>query len=199
MTMRPNCRVVIACAICVAIVIGCGVSMAYAGGAADDPLQLDRWRNALWSIGLFIGLLVILGKYFWKPVQRAIVAREQALADIVTETERRKAESEELLDQYRDRLNAAEQDVARMLERSQQEAEATRDEIIKLAKKQAAVAITEAERQIDSAKRDALNEIYKKTADLATRVASKIVRKEITAADHQRLVDEGLKRLKDDS
>ncbi len=197
MTMRPNCRLTIACAICVAILIGCGVSTAWASDG--DPLQLGSWRNAIWAIGLFVGLLWILGRYFWKPVQRAIQAREQALADIVTETERRKTESEELLEQYRERLNAAEQDVARMLERSQQEAEATRDEIIKLARKQAAVAITEAERQIHSAKREALNEIYKNTADLATRVAGKIVRKEISAADHQRLVDEGLKRLKDDS
>ncbi|NLF29507.1 MAG: F0F1 ATP synthase subunit B [Planctomycetes bacterium] len=186
----------------VAAVMVMGLCAAAAWAAPEEQRSLtqrDRIWNAVVATVTFLVLVVILGRFAWKPVLRAMQAREQALADIVAETQRRKSESEELLAEYKARLTAAEEDVAAMIERSREQAEATREEIVAHAKKQAAAAIAEAQRQIDQAKREALNEIYRNTANLATDVASKIVRKEITPADHDRLVDESLKRLGEES
>lgn len=171
-----------------------------AWGREDSSIiQKNRWPSALVAAATFLVLVIILGRFAWKPVLRAMQAREQALADIVAETQRRKAESEAMLAEYKGRLAAAEEDVAAMIERSREQAEATREEIVAHAKKQAAAAIAEAQRQIAEAKREALNEIYRNTADLATDVASKIIRKEITPTDQDRLVDESLERLSDES
>ncbi len=199
MNVRPKRRRDRRAAVLVAAGVLGGVSVALAWGQGGRTVfQPDRLWNAMIATVTFVVLLLILGRLAWKPVLRAMQAREQALADIVAETQRRKAESEELLGEYKARLAAAEEDVAAMIEHSREQAEATREEIVAHAKKQAAAAIAEAQRQIDQAKREALNEIYRNTADLATDVASKIVRKEITPADHDRLVDESLKRLRDE-
>jgi F-type H+-transporting ATPase subunit b len=180
----------------VVVVMAMCVTTAWAGDGG--PIQGDRWWNAVVAVILFVVLLVILGRYAWKPVLRAMQAREQALADIVSETERRKTEGEEMLAEYRARLQAAEDDVATMLQRAQDEAEKTRQDIVQHAKKQAAASIAEAERQILAAKQEAIKEIYRNTADLATDMAGKIVRKEITPADQDRLIEESLGRLGED-
>lgn len=194
MKSRPGQRVIAPGVLVGMLVVG-GFCADAAWAAGKSPIDVGGWRNALWAVGIFIFLLVILGRYAWKPVLRAMQAREQALTDIVAETERRKTEGEEILALYRQRLEAAEQDVAAMLQRAQEQAEVTRGEIVEHAKKQAAASIAEAERQIALAKQEALKEIYRNTADLATTVAAKIVRKEISPADHDRLVDESIKRL----
>ncbi|MFW6154625.1 MAG: F0F1 ATP synthase subunit B [Planctomycetota bacterium] len=201
MNVRPNRRRSDGRAAVLVVVTAVGGLAVTSAWAQDDPsiAQPDRWRNALIAAATFVVLLFVLGRLAWKPVLRAMQAREQALADIVAETQRRKAESDEMLAEYKARLAAAEEDVAAMIERSREQAEVTREEIVAHAKKQAAAAITEAQRQIAEAKREALNEIYRNTADLATDVAGKIVRKEITSTDQDRLVDESLKRLRDES
>jgi len=198
MVARPGDSSLAPAVVVLALVLVLSVCADAAWAEGTGPIQPNRWRNLLWAVGVFIVLLIILGRYAWKPILRAMQAREQALADIVAETERRKTESEEMLAEYRDRLNAAEHDVAAMLERAQAEAEQTRQQIVQHAKKQAAAAIAEAQRQIAAAKQEALREIYRNTADLATNMAGKIVRKEIAPEDHDRLVDESLKRLGED-
>jgi F0F1-type ATP synthase membrane subunit b/b' len=51
-------------------------------------------------------------------------------------------------------------------------------------------------KDIEGAKRAALNEIYADAATLATHVASKILGREVSSGDQQRLVEESLRELK---
>ena len=53
----------------------------------------------------------------------------------------------------------------------------------------------QARRDIETASKAALAEVYDQAAVLATSVAGKILQREISAADQQRLVDESLAEL----
>jgi F-type H+-transporting ATPase subunit b len=64
--------------------------------------------------------------------------------------------------------------------RAQQEAEETKERAI---------------RDIDAARDQALSEIYQQTADLATRVAEKILRRNLNADDQRDLVNQSLQEL----
>jgi len=159
-------------------------------------LQADRWSNALWAVGLFLVLLLILRRLAWKPVLRAIQEREQSIADTVADARRRQAESEQLLSEYRARLDTAQHDAAQIVARSAKEAEATREQVLTEAKAAAVAVTADATRQIEQAKRESLAEIYRTTAELATDVAGRIVKREIQPADHERLVRESIEKLK---
>jgi F-type H+-transporting ATPase subunit b len=67
-----------------------------------------------------------------------------------------------------------------MRTQAQSEAEETRERAIK---------------DIEAARAQALSEIYEQTADLATKVAEKILRRSINANDQRDLVNESLKEL----
>jgi F0F1-type ATP synthase membrane subunit b/b' len=49
-----------------------------------------------------------------------------------------------------------------------------------------------ATREIEAAKNAALSEVYAATADLATTVAEKILRRQLNAGDYRDLVDQGV-------
>ncbi|NQU76657.1 MAG: F0F1 ATP synthase subunit B [Planctomycetes bacterium] len=164
---------------------------------ADHSLiQPQRWRNAIWAVGLFVVLLVILGRFAWKPVLRAIQAREQAIADNIADAERRQAESAELLAEYRSQLETAGQEAHKLMAQAAARSEADRNEIIAQANSTAQATLAEVREEIDQAKRESLDEIYRITADLATSVAGQIIRKEISPEDHRRLVEESVSELK---
>lgn len=164
-------------------------------GQGDSILQPQRWRNAVWALGLFVVLLVVLGRLAWKPVLRAIQIREQEIAETITDAERQRTESEELLAEYRARLAAAQGEAAKLIERSRHRAETDRQEILDRAREAADVATAEACEQIERAKRDSQEEICRTSAELATDVAEKIIAREICPEDHRRLVEQSLKQL----
>lgn len=170
---------------------------ALAEEAPGNPTQVDRYINAAWALGVFFVLLAILGRYAWKPVMKALRDREQAIADIVGDAERRGQESEKLLSDYRARLEAVHSEASKMLELARTQAAAAREDILKQAKEAASATVTRAQREIEIAKRDALQQIYQTTAELATAVAGKILHRELKPDDHRRLVTESLEKLKE--
>jgi len=160
-------------------------------------IQPDRWYNALWAIGLFGVMLAVLGRWGWKPMLRAIQERERMIAETIADAEKMRAQSDDLLDQYQAQLDAAAGEIARMSEESRAQAEAARQRIMAEAQEAAAGATARAREEIERAKRDSLDEIYRTTASLATEVAEKILGREIRPEDHQRLMEEGLRKLRD--
>lgn len=167
-------------------------------GGGGSVTQLDRWRNALWAWGLFAVLLGILGRFAWKPVIKVIEEREQAIADNIAEAQKRRAESEETLAEYKAQLAEAESEIAAMIERSRKQAEDHRNEVLQKAQHEAAETVAAARDQIEHAKREALNQIYRTTASLASDLASKIVRREIRPQDHEDLVRQSIEKLRDE-
>ena len=49
-----------------------------------------------------------------------------------------------------------------------------------------------AKRNIEAAKRAAIADLYRESAQLAVKIAEKILEREVNAADHSRLIDETL-------
>ena len=50
-------------------------------------------------------------------------------------------------------------------------------------------------REIEMARDQALQELWKQAADLATMISAKAIRRQLSAEDHRRLVDEALTEL----
>ena len=180
----------------VATVLAAGAAVAAAAeGGEESVTQTERWYNAAWAIGLFGLLLLVLGRFAWKPIIKTLQDREQVISAIVSEAERRLKESQELLAEYQARLASAQAEAKEALNKAKTESLALREDILKKARDDAAGAVGQAQRNIEQAKRQALNEIYQTTAELATSVAAKIIHKELNPEDHRRLVQESLDRL----
>jgi len=171
-----------------------------APAVAAESVGIEQYAGTIGqsvaAILVFLVLLVVLGRWAWKPLIRQLQLREKQIADTIAGAEKREKEAMELLEQYRQRLAKAEADAQKVLEESRKQAVAAREQILEHARLEARESTAKAVEEIDSAKRDALGELYDLTAELATDVAARIIKRNLRPEDQRRLVEESLQDLR---
>jgi len=150
---------------------------------------------AIWTLILFLCLLLVLGKFAWKPLMKALEEREAHLEHVLLDSERARNEAEALVAQHRRELAQAADQVRSLMDQARKEAQASADSILRKAQAEAEAARERAEREIANARDQALMEIWSKTADLAVSVAGRVLTKELNESDHRRLVEVALGEL----
>jgi len=150
---------------------------------------------AIWTVIVFGLLLVILGRFAWRPVIRAMHEREAHLEQVLRDSERARNEAEAIVASHRKQLAGAADEVRALIEQARKEAQVSADSIVKKAQAEAESARERAEREISNARDQALMEIWSKTADLAVSVAGRVLEKELGDSDHRRLVEAALNEL----
>src|SRR5437868_10748275 len=162
----------------------------------DNPLVQPDPGLFIWTILTFLVLLGLLAKFAWKPLLEALDTRQNAIRKSLDDAQQARQELE--------RLNA---ESAQMIARSRQEADAIitqsradgdrlREEIRQKARAEADLIVKNAERQIQLETSRALQQIRHEAADLSVAIASKLIQRNLSKEDNQRLIDEALSQLK---
>jgi len=147
------------------------------------------------TIVIFVILVAVLGKYAWGPILAGLRAREEKIRKDIAEAEATRARAEATLREYNQQLASAEQKVREMLNKAAIDAENIANQIRAHAQRDAEEMKERALKDIEAAREQALSEIYAQTADLATRVAEKILRRNLNADDQRDLVNQSLQEL----
>ena len=163
---------------------------------AHEPDILEPQPSlAIWTVVVFLGLLFVLGKFAWKPLLHSLHQREEHLEHVLLETERARNEGEQLLLEHRRRLAAAEEQVKALIDDARKNAQIAADDIVKKAQSEAEQSKSRAERDIATARDQALSEIWSKTANLSVSVAGRVLGKQLSDDDHRRLIDSAIAEL----
>jgi len=152
-------------------------------------------QPAIWTIVIFVILLVALIPTAWKNVLVGLKSREQRIRSDIAEAEAARTKAEATLREYNGQLAAAENRVREMLAKAQTDGEKLATNIRMQAQKEAEEAKDRANRDIEASKNAALVEIRRETAELATSIASKILRRNLNPDDQRDLVRESLVQL----
>jgi F-type H+-transporting ATPase subunit b len=159
-----------------------------------NPLELKPTLS-IFTLVVFVCLLLVLGRFAWKPLLAALHSREAHLEHVLLETERARNESESLMADHRKLIARASDEVRGILDKARQEAQASADSIVKQAQNEADQARQRAQREIASARDQALAEIWQKTAEMAVSVAGRVLSKQLSTDDHRRLLDAAIQEL----
>jgi F-type H+-transporting ATPase subunit b len=170
------------------------------GAAIDNrlvpiPPSKDTLISALWVIIIFVAMLAILYPTAWKNVLAGLKKREQRIRTDIAEAEAARAKADATLKEYNAQLAAAEDRIRDMLSQATADGEKLATSIRMKAQQEAEEIKERANKDIEAARDNALREIYEKTADLATSVAEKIIRRNLNASDQQDLVRQSLEQL----
>lgn len=175
---------------------GHGEAGAHAEGAHAEPNILEpQPRLAIWTLVVFVCLLLVLGQFAWKPLITALNNREDHLEQVLLDSEKARNESERLLEEHRRQLAQARDEVAALIAEGRRDATVTAEGIIKKAQQEAEAAEARAKREIETALDSALVEIFDKTADLAVSVAGKVLNTHLGPDEHKRMVELAIKEL----
>jgi len=145
-----------------------------------------------WQTLLFVGLLLLLAKYAWKPILSAVEERENTIKDSLEAAEKAKADMEAVQADNKRILKEARAERDALLA----EAKKTSTQIVNDAKEAAqaeadkiAVAAQEA---IQQEKNAAINDIKAQVAELSVDIAQKVLQGELSDQKKQEQLVEKL-------
>ena len=165
-------------------------------GSEQPTLFTGDLGNIIWSLITFVAVLVVLGKFAWGPILRALQKREDFIRDSLEQAKQDREQAEARLAEYTEKLNAARTEGTAIVQEARRDAEEVKRRIEEDAKAEGARMIERAKREIGLATDTAIKELYSLTAQLSTDVASRIIRKELNAKEHERLISESIEELR---
>jgi F-type H+-transporting ATPase subunit b len=152
-------------------------------------------QPAVWTLIIFVIMLAILYPTAWKNVLAGLKAREQRIRKDIADAEAARGKAEATLREYNQQLATAEGRVREMLNKATADAERLATSIRMQAQQESEEIKERATKDIEAAKNQAIREIYAQASDIATTVASKIIKRNLNAADQESLVRESLDQL----
>jgi F-type H+-transporting ATPase subunit b len=154
------------------------------------------------NVGLMVWTLILFGIAMWflaktvfPRIADALDKRQKAIEESIDTAERTRVDAQQLLDEYRQRLQEARQQADEIVSRarrtaetheaqSQEEARAARDQLME-----------QTRRDIEAETRRAIQEIRREVADLTVQATEKVTRKTLSEDDQRRLVEDALSEL----
>ena len=147
-----------------------------------------------WQLFIFIGLVLLLKKFAWKPILDSVNERETSIKDAMSAAEEAKKEMTSIQEDNQKVLKEARVEREALLK----EARTNGAEIVARAKTEAKVEankiIALAQESIRNEKRAALNELKNQVAQISLEIAEKVIDSELDSKDKQyQLVDKFIK------
>ncbi|MCP4200917.1 MAG: F0F1 ATP synthase subunit B [bacterium] len=168
---------------------------AFAAGGGEENIFSGNLGNAVWTLLIFGAVLVVLGKYAWGPLLDALQKREQFIHDSLAEAKRDREEAEKRLEEHTSQLNQARAEATELVEEGRRDAKAVKARIEEEAREESQKILDRAKREIELAKQTAIKELYTSSASLATEMASRILRKELSTAEKEKMIARSLDEL----
>ncbi|MDQ6736462.1 MAG: F0F1 ATP synthase subunit B [Gemmatimonadota bacterium] len=167
-------------------------------GAAEAPsggLLSPNGGVMVWTLVIFIILLIVLSKYAFKPITKAVEDREQSLADAIEAAQRDREESGRLLQDQRDQIEGARDEAQRIIAEARAAAEQVRGKMIEQAHGETNDLLDRARREIVAERDRAVADLRLEAVDLAIAGASRVIGKNMDDQSNRQLVESFLQSV----
>jgi len=162
-----------------------GAAGAAAGGGLLDP----HAGLMVWTLLIFLVLLVILSKYAFKPLTAAVEAREKALEEAIAGAKRDREEAQRLLAEQRAQLEGSRGEAQKLIADARLAGEKMRADLLEQTRQQQAELLERARRDIDAERERAIADLRREAVDLALAGASKVIERNLDDAGNRQLVE----------
>ena len=149
----------------------------------------------IWTLVLFGLVMYFLSKTAFPKIGEALEKRANAIRDNIAESEKTRAEADELLGEYRERLKEAREQADDILARARKSADAAEKAATEDGKAKREELVAAARKDIETETRRSLETIRKEVADLTLLATEKVTRKSLDDDDQRRLVEEALSEV----
>ena len=163
----------------------------------ESLVGVNPW-TALFTFCNMIITFLLLKKFLFKPVKKMIDERQKEIDDMYREAQASKDEAARLQADYEEHLSSARAERDEILRDAVSRARKRETEILTEAKSDAAALLAKAESDIAQEKKKALNEVKNEISSISISIAAQVVGREISEADHARLVSDFIGKLGED-
>jgi F-type H+-transporting ATPase subunit b len=145
-----------------------------------NPLVLPDIGLVFWNTVAFLGLLVVLGKFAWKPMLKAISDREKGIEDSLAKADKMKADLSAMQNENEALLAKAREERATLIKEAKEASEKMIADAKDKAKSEYERIVADAQVAINQQKNAALMEVKNQVGSLVVEVAEKVLRRELT-------------------
>jgi F-type H+-transporting ATPase subunit b len=149
----------------------------------------------IWTVVVFVALLLILRKYAWPAILGAVEARERALEEQLAGAERNRAEAARLLAEHQKLLAEGRTAAHGLLAEARTAAEKERALAMEKTRQEQEELLERARRDIISERERAVAELRREAVDLSLAAASKLIGERLNSESDRKIVQEYLAGL----
>jgi F-type H+-transporting ATPase subunit b len=179
------------------LLVAVQASAAFAAEGGESNLFAGDIGNAVWTLVIFLLVIVVLGKFAWGPLLGGLQQREEFIRRSLKEAKEDREAAEARLKEYEEKLADAAAKAADIVDQGKREGENLRASIEEKARDEADKMVDRARREIEVAKNTAIKDLYATSSELATDIAAKILQRELNPQDHEKLISDSIKELGD--
>jgi F-type H+-transporting ATPase subunit b len=161
----------------------------------NNPLVQPDPGLYIWTIVTFLVLLWLLAKFAWGPLLDALEQRQDVIKKSLDEARQAKEELQRLQAESARILAEARNEAAGIISTTRSDAARFADEMKQKARADAETVVRNAQREIDTQTLRAIDTIRREAVELSVAVATKILRRDISAADNDKLVDDAIREM----
>ncbi len=160
-------------------------------GAGEVPAGLLSPNGGVmvWTLVIFIFLLVVLSKYAFKPITKAVEDRERSLAEAIEAAQRDRDASARMLQDQRDQIESARDEAQKIIADARTAAEQVRGTMIEHAHSETTDLLDRARREIIAERDRAIADLRLEAIDLAIAGASRVIGKNMDDQSNRELVE----------
>lgn len=164
-------------------------------GGHDEGLMSMHMSLIVWTWVSFILLLVILGKFAWKPINGLLNKRAEGIEADINAARKIRDDAEQAKTDYYAQLNAAKDEIEQMRNDARAQAEVLKREIEDAAREEAKELKARATRDVELERSRVRAELRNQVVELALMAAERVIERSLTDDDHRRLATEVVSSL----
>jgi F-type H+-transporting ATPase subunit b len=149
----------------------------------------------IWTLVVFFITFLLLRKFAFPAISAALEKRQHMIEESIDTAQRTKAEADEILAEYRERLKEARTQAEEIVARARKAGDVHERESLEHARESREELLEQTRRDIESETRRAIQEIRREVADLTVAATEAVTRKTLNEDDQRRLVEEALSEL----
>ena len=161
----------------------------------NNPLVQPDPGLYIWTILTFLILVTLLAKFAWRPLLDALDRRQEAIRKSLDEAKLARQEMGRLNEESARLLAAARAEADAIISRTRADATRAGEELKQKARADAENIVRHAEREIGLETSRALQKVRQEAVDLSVAIASKIIQRNLSKEDNERLIAETLREI----
>ena len=158
-----------------------------------DALGINL-KDLIFAVANFLILVLILGKFLYKPFLGILEKRKQTIEDAFTNAEATNRKADEKYEAYTKKLARAEAESREIIKNARLKVDDHANMIVEEAKAEAARIKLQAEKEAVREKEKALREVREQIGQLAILAAEQILEKEVAAEGQEEIIDRVLEK-----
>ncbi len=161
-----------------------------------DALGLNL-KEIIFVIINFLILVLVLGKFLYKPFLGALETRKQNIKDAYDKAQIESRRADAKMAKYERRIANAEDEARDIIRDGKKRADKQAQQIIEEANQKASAIVKRAEEAAQLEKARAMDELRQEIVDMVIMAAEQVVEREIEKEGHQAIIDDVINKARE--